>query len=113
MSPEVYDAALSKWGHIEGPDTSNGPGLWPCFLFGYRSDLLQCGSFISRSWNAGAVIPGLNYECRTEMHTDTMTAAAFLLRDKCRIYPDVQYKELWQKECKGQEPWFHVGGIIE
>ncbi len=113
MDAAIAEAALAKWGHVEGPDGSYGHGIWPAFFFARPSDLravqrLVCESF---TWRAGETIPGLGYTCPTEMTTDTMTAMAFQLRDKLRITPDVQYKELWQKECKGGEPWFHAGGL--
>lgn len=111
MSPELHVEAAKKWGEVTGPDGSTGHGLWPCFLFAHTKDLRKCGSFASRSWGPGETIPGLGYTCPTELQTDTMTAAAFVLRDTCKILPDVQYKELWQKECQGDEPWFHAGGL--
>lgn len=113
MDPAIGAAAQEKWGTIEGPDGSSGHGIWPAFFFARPKDLqavqrLICESF---TWRAGETIPGLGYTCPSEMCTDTMTAMAFQLRDKFRITPDVQYKELWQKECKGDEPWFHAGGL--
>lgn len=111
MDPAIAVAAEAKWGTVTGPDGSTGHGLWPCFLFGWTSDLRACSGFASRSWGAGETIPGLGYTCPSVMTTDTMTVAAFELRSRLRIVTDVQYKELWQKECSGTEPWFHAGGL--
>lgn len=111
MSPELHEEATKKWGTVIGPDGSTGHGLWPCFLFAHTDDLRHCQTFASRSWGPGETIPGLGYTCPSVLQTDTMTAAAFVLRDRCRIRLDVQYKELWQKDCEGAEPWFHAGGL--
>ena len=119
MSPEVEAAALAKWGPVTGPDTSSGHGLWPAFLFARPADLrsvpfLRCESW---TWQQGETIPGLGYTCPDVMTTDTMTAMAFQLRERFRITPDVQYKEMWQKDLAemtaraGDPPWFHAGGM--
>jgi hypothetical protein len=119
MSPEVEAASKAKWGWPEGPDTSSGTGIWPAFLFARPSDLravemLRCESL---TWQPGDVIPGLDWTCPAEMTTDTMTLMAFQLRARHRITPDVQYKEMWQKDyaamkaLTGEPPWFHAGGM--
>lgn len=111
MDPAIYAAATEKWGEINGPNGSSGPGLWPCFLFAATSDLRRCGTMAAKSWQAGETIPGLGYTCPSSMTTDTMTAAAFVLRTLCTIRHAPQYKEQWQKTCTGPELWFHVGGL--
>jgi hypothetical protein len=111
MDPAIAEAAMRRWGPVIGPDTSYGHGLWPCFLFARTADLLDAGSCASRTWHGGEQIPGLDYAVPSPMTTDTMTAAAFQLRSRLRITPEVQYKELWQKEYHGGEPWFHAGGL--
>jgi len=119
MSPEVEAACKERWGWPEGPDTSAGTGLWPAFLFARTADLravpmLRCESM---TWKPGEVIPGLGRSFDTEVTTDTMTAMAFQLRDRLRITPEVQYKEMWQKDLAemtaltGDPPWFHAGGL--
>lgn len=110
MDPRLHEVAQEKWGPVVGPDGSTGHGLWPCFLFGRREDL-RCETMASTTWRSGQTVPGLGYVCERDMTTDTMTAAAFEYRARGRILPDVQYKELWQKECHGDEPWFHAGGL--
>lgn len=119
MSPELHAAAQSKWGQIDGPDTSSGPGLWPCFLFARPDDLRSVPDmrFGSISWAKGDVIPGLGYEAQDIVTTDTMTLMAYQLRERFKITADVQYKEMWQKDLgemtdrTGDPPWFHAGGL--
>lgn len=113
MDPAIAAAAQEKWGGVEGPDGSSGHGIWPALFFARPKDLRSVNRLLCQSWTwqAGETVPGLGYVCPREMTTDTMTAMAFQMRDKFRIRPDVQYKELWQKECKGDEPWFHSGGL--
>ena len=112
MDPAIAEAADRKWGPVVGPDTSSGHGLWPCFLFGRTSDLRAAGSFASRTWGSGEIIPGLGYTVPYLMTTDTASAAAFVLRDRCTIIPIVQHKELWQKDLPEHgAPWLHAGGL--
>ena len=119
MSPELHAAAESKWGHVEGPDTSYGHGLWPCFLFARTAyfHALTDLRFSSLAWGSGETIPGIDYLVAEPVTTDTMTLVAFQLREKYPITPEVQYKEMWQKnlgvmrKLTGEPPWFHAGGL--
>lgn len=114
MSPDLEQAALARWGPVVGPDTSSGHGLWPCFLFARRDDLLATDRrFDARSWRRRAVVPGLEHTVAGESATtDTFTSAAFQLRAKLPITLEVQHKELWQKQLPpGGAPWFHAGGL--
>lgn len=114
MHPLLEEAALAKWGRVVSPDTSEGHGLWPCFLF-VRTDILRATTceFSARFWFAPDRVPGLGYRVDgIPVDTDTMTAVAFQLRDKHPITPVGQWKELWQKMLPlGGVPWFHAGGL--
>ena len=122
MDPEIETFARAKWvGHnMTAPEPhdppSNGPGLWPCFLFARREQLLATSRiFGPKSWYPGETIPGLDYlVLEREMTTDCFTTTAFELRGAgLRIQPTVQYKELWQKDMPNDRlvPWFHAGGL--
>ena len=113
-SAELGVAATERWGPSVGPDTSSGHGLWPCFLFADRADLLAVAHlFPAQTWRAGTTVPGLDYVCPSEMHTDTFSAAAFVLRDTRPVVPVPQYKEIEQKlrVVENRAPWFHAGGL--
>ena len=110
MDPAIEAAAVRKWGAIVGPDTSTGPGLWPCFLFAPTA-MLRDLDFRARLWHEGETIPGLGYAVPHDMTTDTMTQAALLLRSRAEVVPVVQFKELWQKTLPTSAPWFHAGGL--
>jgi hypothetical protein len=113
MDPAIAEAATAKWGEVKGDRGSDGHGLWPCFLFARSDDLRRCQTFASTTWYAGDTVPGLGWTVPADMMTDTMTAAAFELRERDLIRVDecANYKEMWQKECTGDEPWLHAGGL--
>lgn len=113
MSPELHEAAREKWGpDPEGPDTSTGYGLWPCFLFVRPDDIrsLPDPRWESLSWQAWQTVPGLGYS-GSSVGTDTATIIAYQLRERHEITLDVNYKELWQKDLHGDPPYFHAGGM--
>ena len=116
MSPEVGEAALARFGPVIGPDGSEGHGLWPAFLFARRLDLAIASAVAgleSRSWAPGEPVPGIDVAFDREVTTDTLTAAAFVLRSRCRVFLAPQHKELWQKDLSlsSDPPWFHAGGL--
>ena len=120
MSPTLEQPARDRWGADPvGPDGSYGYGLWPCFLFAPRSALAQVWrGFPAQTWPVGSTIPGLDYYCAEEMHTDTFTASAFMLRDALPITVEGQWKELWMHDLPEMQalagydpPWFHAGGL--
>lgn len=122
MSPELHMAAIAKWGpEPEGPDTSHGYGIWPCFLFGRPTDFraVRDHRWESLSWHAGDTVPGVEYPVTGQtLTTDTATIMAFQLRERHRISLDVNYKEMWQKDfdtmhaLTGEPPYFHAGGMM-
>lgn len=116
MDPRVQALAEARWGRASTPNGGDGPGLWPCFLFAWRSDLLATSrQFAARAWQPGEVIPGLEHvvEPPDTLTTDTLTVTAFELRAiELRHRYHVQHKELWHKELPPEgAPWFHVGGL--
>jgi hypothetical protein len=113
MSPELHEAAREKWGpDPQGPDTSAGYGLWPCFLF-VRPDVIRSlpdPRWESLGWDAGQTVPGIGY-AGNAVATDTATIIAYQLRERYPITLDVNYKEMWQKDLHGDPPYFHAGGM--
>lgn len=114
MHPILEQAARDKWGDVTGPDGSTGHGMWPCFLFLRRDQIMATTrQFEARFWGPGSVIPGLGYRVGSDaLDTDTNTAVAFQLRDQFPIRLAGQWKEVHQKATMPADaPWFHAGGL--
>ena len=110
-SPELGIVASEIWG-----SSVDGYGLWPCFLFAERETLLRVRhGFASQTWKPGTTVPGIGRTFTDEMHTDTFSASAFMLRATNPVVHVPQYKELWQKSLPDDPsvnpPWFHSGGL--
>ncbi len=119
MDPEIEQAARAAFADHDllSPEGNSGPGLWPCFVFCRRHDLVERTSMLLESWTwrPGERVPGIGYRIPDgkQMTTDTFAIAAFELRAAgLRITPVPQFKELWNKNLWPSGcPWFHVGGL--
>ncbi len=110
-SAELGVTASEVWG-----PSADGYGLWPCFLFAERETLLGVKhGFASQTWRHGTEVPGIGKTFDHETHTDTFSAAAFMLRTTHPVVHVFQGKELWQKSLpddpNNDPPWFHAGGL--
>lgn len=134
--------AAELWG--ETPKTATGEtgwSLYPCFLFGWRAQLLSTvpegvmpTKFSATRWSPGERVIGLDYTVppewldrgagrHTDMSADTFTAASWQLRAKgLRIRSEAAYrsdsahKGVGRRNVDGgtntgDAPWFHVGSL--
>lgn len=119
MDSRLHDACVQRWGpsKVCTPDGCEGYGLWPCFVFVWAEALLYetDRNYGARGWLEGEEVAGLGMRAQDGWCADTFGAAAFQLRARHGISPDVQYKGPWRwqewLDAGHDIPWFHTGSL--
>lgn len=122
-SPEIADAAATKWRLDYTGLGDKGPNFWPNFLFVKRTDLLKTDlHFTPKGWQVGQKIYVLDHTVKEpEVRGDTFVWASLQLRGMgLRIKEIPQYHsspyDLEHLQCgegvfDGNAPWFHLGSL--
>lgn len=121
---EILQKASEVWGIPYEGAGDQGCNFWPCWLFTKRQLLLDTDrNFNAKAWNAGDIVPGINYVTDKTIYGDTFVNTSLQLRANISSYRirtlpqyhagmvDVAEFANTQGLFNGLCHWVHIGSL--
>lgn len=117
-SSELINLAWARWPESEFSSSGDsGHGLWPCFLFARRADLLATDRrFEALLWPAGELVPGLDHVSAEATSADTFVSVSWQLRAAGKRVLHVPQFRIATTDFLAEwmllnPEWFHAGSL--